>query len=584
MTVPSHTIRHLLQLVIATSLLPPPATASTWETCSNGGKPKWKSEHLTLHASAVGFPAGSLFTDALLESASAWSNAGTDMSYSIALGEGNVAVGNGENETWWTNSLGSDALCITWWNGACELIEADVIFLNTASYTASWGKADLWPYAGSWRPFQTTVIHEFGHAQGLKHTADTYSVMGQDWDHIHANANLAFAYPGEDAVAGSVAVYGTVPGFEDVALAHWRHTGASGEYSSHDRTRLLGIGGIEPGKVVVDEPVYLVGKGDSLRMEVTCENLGNTVQTVNIGYYLSTNDFISTTDTFLGASPVTIARDTADPTTSPLITIPTWLAGSTNYWLGAIINYDKAAADITSSNNATYVGIRTKADPPDLRATAISGPAAARAGTDVAILRTIDSVGGPFLGAHDYSIHLSGDSVITAADPLVTSGSSTTLGLLAINATLPATMQPGTWFWGLIVNAPPGETSLTDNQVAGNPITVEPALDLVAKSIKGPKKLTTGKKAKVTIAVAVENHPGAATYDIVLSNDTVIGTDDIVVASGSASASGTGKLKFKVNDVAPGTWHWGLIIHPVFEESSTLNNAVLGGTLKLQSN
>jgi hypothetical protein len=233
--------------------------------------------------------------------------------------------------------------------------------IESVYYTTS--KSSLSPYGGAFRPFQTTAIHEFGHAGGLGHTATTYSVMGQDWDHIHANCGIATAYPGEDTSAGLIATYGLWAGApQDLGAAHWRHTGSSGEYSTHARTRIFNSAGVELAKVCAGcaEPVYRVNKGQIVQLELTYENMGRTSPlTSPVGYYVSTNDCISTGDTFLGSTSMTLGRDTAF-TWRRTLTIPNTLTSGQNYWLGAIIDYTGATAEGYESNNATYVGIRVQ--------------------------------------------------------------------------------------------------------------------------------------------------------------------------------------------------------------------------------
>jgi hypothetical protein len=348
-------------LALACGLAGSQAQAYTWWTCG-GSNVKWAANSVTLRASVVGFPAGNSYRTALGTVATRFSNTPSKMNYFIQYDEPSVAHDNGQSEVWWDSppAITAPAYANIWWNGSCQIVEGDVVFNNTVSYTTSTTKTSLTPYGGSFRPFHTTAMHEFGHIQGLGHTSNTYSIMGQDWDHIHSNGSLANAYPGEDAMAGSVAVYGLAAGLiQDLGVSHWRWTGSSGEYSTHARTRLFTTGNVELPKVAgTDEPEYRVDAGQQVKLEMTYENMGATTQTSKVGFYLSTNDIISTGDTFLGEGQVTIGRDAPNTTNNSFLWIPSNLVSGQTYYLGAMIDYLDLVDEIYESNNATYLAIR----------------------------------------------------------------------------------------------------------------------------------------------------------------------------------------------------------------------------------
>ena len=456
---------------LLSSALVSSASASTWQTCAGGGNVKWASNSVTLRGGSVSFPSGSSWTNALQSVVSSWSSTPSNMNYGLTLGDTSVALGNGENETWWTNSLGAPAICYTWWNGSCQLVEADVLFLNTVSYSTSTTKTDLSPYGGGFRPFQTTAMHELGHAQGLGHTADTYSIMGQDWDHIHANGSVATAYPGEDAVAGSVGVYGlTGGGFEDLAVAHWRYTGNSGAYSAHDRTRMYNNSGGLLTNLGGAEPLYQVKPSQQVQLEMSYENLGKSNQTVKVGYYLSTNDFISTGDTFLGWQSYTLGRNTVYTVNSMLLTIPSWVTPNATYWVGAYIDYDGTLSETTSSNNAAYTAIKIEQSPPDMIANAISGPSKLKKNNSYTLSLDMSKVN--YAGSYTFEIRLSKNNIISSSDLLIATGNSSSNGAQPFQFQMPK-VKKGKYFYGLIIKNVVGEVISSNNTALGAKVKVK---------------------------------------------------------------------------------------------------------------
>ena len=342
---------------------------TTW-TCL-GEKEKWSNTTQTMRGASNSFPSGS-WRDSLSTAIDRVNQNPSPLRWNKSWGDTSVGVDNGQNEAWFTSDQnlldGAPARafiqwdCIDYWifGKDVEFTEADIIFDNGWNYTTSMSKSNLNAYAGSSRPFQTTAIHEMGHASGLAHTNNTYNIMGQDWDHITANGSTARSYLGEDAAHGLVYLYGTTgSSAEDLAVTHFKRTGASGEYSSHSKTRVTNSSGGSLSTVSINgETGYRVNKGQSVRLELTYENNGKTQQTsADVRYYVSTNDYISTYDTQIGSHTYNLGRNTVY-TTNKTLTIPSNLNSGQNYWIGAVIDADGSLSEMTESNNATYLPIR----------------------------------------------------------------------------------------------------------------------------------------------------------------------------------------------------------------------------------
>lgn len=337
--------------------------AASWDVCGDE-KVTWDSNSVTLRSSSVGFPAGSSWLSALSTSVSRVNENPSPFNFSLVSGDTSVGFDNGQNEIWFSgDSEYSPAVTYTWktcywlFGYHTSIDEADIIFYNGTSYTTSMTPTALWPYGGSSRPFQTTAIHELGHALGLNHVNTEYNIMGQDWTHIHANGSTARAYFGEDAASGAVTLYGLGSG-EDVALTQWKHLGASGEYSTHQRTKLYNTSGVElSGTAFEGARRYNVNKGQTVQLELSAENNGANTQTASLGFYVSTNNLISTGDTLIGTGSLTLSRDGVH-TFKVNVVIPNNLVSGTNYWLGAVIDRTGAITEFSESNNATYIPIR----------------------------------------------------------------------------------------------------------------------------------------------------------------------------------------------------------------------------------
>lgn len=364
-----HTLLKAISFAALTTASINASAYTTWECL--GQKEKWTAETTTLRLSGVSFAPGA-WRDAMTTAITRWNQNPSEFRFGISYNDASVGVDNGQSEAWFSNDAGlldgSPAVafiqmdCIDYWifGTDVEITEADIVFDASESYTASTSKTNLWGYGGAYRPFQTTALHELGHALGLAHTNNTYNIMGEDWTHTHANGSTTRAYSGEDGNNGAVSLYGLFGGaLEDLAVTHWKYSGADGEYSEHVRTRVLDVAG-NPLASYTDngEKRYYVNKGQTVRLELTYENNGKNSQTPTIGYYVSTNDFISTGDTWLGDGSVTIGRNTVYTTSNTYLAIPWSLTSGQKYWLGAVIDKNNAVNEITENNNATYVPIK----------------------------------------------------------------------------------------------------------------------------------------------------------------------------------------------------------------------------------
>ena len=345
----------------------PSLGAWTWEpNCPGGGRPHWKDEQITLRLSGVSFPPNHPSSSAMDDTFKRWNATPSQMLYVSIWNDWVIGFDNDESEVWFTGAtLPSSAWTYTSWDLAtCEMKEADILFnIVDNDFTESRKKQDLKMYAGSQIPFRTVAIHELGHAQGLQHVVNEYSVMGTDITHVHTNGSIVNAYPGADAVSGSLAVYGLQAGAkQELGVSHWQWAGGSVYgYSVHERTGIFNpVTGNEFSRYTSGgEPVYRVRRGNLVSWVLTYENMGaSALVNAKVNYYLSTNSTISNFDTLLKSETHTLSRG-AHPIATEL-TIPTNLTRGKTYYLGAVIDPDHKVSEYYDTENATYTAIRVR--------------------------------------------------------------------------------------------------------------------------------------------------------------------------------------------------------------------------------
>ena len=189
-----------------------------------------------------------------------------------------------------------------------------------------------------------------------------YFVLGKDFEHLHVNSSTARAYLGEDVSDGLVHLYGTSSqNKEDLAVVHWRYEGPDDGYSDHAKTEVSSsTGGTLSTTTVNGEKTYKVNAGDTVKVKFTYENNGaNTQSAVQVGFYVSTNNLITTWDTRLGGTTMTLGRNDVY-TTENTVSLPSTLTSGEYYWLGAIIDENDTLSEEVEWNNATYLPIKIK--------------------------------------------------------------------------------------------------------------------------------------------------------------------------------------------------------------------------------
>ena len=350
-------MRHIfIALVAALALGLAARVAEAWVTYG-----EWGSNEITMRASSVSFPSGNAYRTALGTVTSRIYNNPSECWITQLYDDTSIGFSNGQSEVWFSSD--------SQYNPAVTfpivlfglIIEADVVFYNGEAYTTSMNKTSLWPYGGASRPFETTCMHEYGHVLGISHESDEYNIMGQDWTHIHANGATCRSCLGEDASSAAVALYGLASGgsFQDLSVTLFKWLGRSGEYSTHQLCRMFtGSGGSLSSTAFNGQRRYNVSRSTSYQVEFTYENNGENTQSFNVGFYISTNSTISTSDTRFATRRIDSMGRGDVFTSRTTVTIPSNLTSGVTYYLGVIVDYDNALTEVDGSNNAAYHIIR----------------------------------------------------------------------------------------------------------------------------------------------------------------------------------------------------------------------------------
>ena len=181
-----------------------------------------------------------------------------------------------------------------------------------------------------------------------------------------------------------------------------------------------------------------------------------------VGFYLSTDEVITTDDLFLGDRLVPFGLGIGFTSVASVpITIPSTVAGGT-YRFGALADWTQAISESDEADNGlAATGIYTIVIPqPNLRVTALSAPTATplAVGDSLDVDHTVRNAGNLGAGTFRVGIYLSSDNMLDRAlDTLVGSRDITALAAgtndaLVTAVTIPAGLAPGAYHVGVYVD------------------------------------------------------------------------------------------------------------------------------------
>lgn len=328
-----------------------PAQAFFYWQC--GGDPTIWNGDPSFRISQWNMPTGSA-TDADMRNAmTIWNGTpGTSFDFNIGTtGGGNTSTSDGQNRVEYHfpsevavahAHLRYDT-CITWWPGQNQDIEeSDVHFV--ADWLApgfNWQHGAPNPRSASGNNMRAAAVHEFGHALGLSATNATHENRLLD----NMNSSIpAGGYTGgssnlrnitlPDAARGVRFLYPGSANVRDLFVTNFRLN--SGSTSAT----------LVPALPSCLEP------GQSFTLFFTVGNRGNlSAPTSNCGVYMSTNDFISTSDTRIAGCSWGPGANALVEVDSLMVTLPMSTPTPSTRFFGLFLDDSNTVSESIESNN-----------------------------------------------------------------------------------------------------------------------------------------------------------------------------------------------------------------------------------------
>lgn len=344
----SNTFKALLPLAFALSSVS--AESATWRTC-NDLKQTWEKDWTNMYISTVSMPEGSTWDLQAQYMMSEWNNTpGSNFKFYVGRDtNGSTNTSNGKNEIDFKNKPNETYLGVAqsryecyWFFGTERgYIESD-IHLNTR-YSWTTGKFDGTNF-GSPYNYELVMLHELGHSLGLLHEDDRLATMNSFYPNSGSVGHYNNVTPHADDRHGLRLLYPDSSTGNDVIASRFRNLGAS---SSINRVR-------EEGDDDIWRTVTTLYRGDWYDVEYTFENLGSNTETVPVKFYISTNNYISSYDRYIGSTTWTMPQGSRVESMKSFI-VPTDLSPGT-YYIGYVVDPDNNISESSESNN--FVSLR----------------------------------------------------------------------------------------------------------------------------------------------------------------------------------------------------------------------------------
>ena len=313
--------------------------------------------------------------------------------------------------------------------------------------------------------------------------------------------------------------------------------------------------------------------GQNITLSVTARNTGGgTTDVTTINYYHSTDNFISSSDTLLGADRIVSLSSGRSSSESITTTAP---SSPGTYYYGACVT-----GGTCTSGEMVVVSVPS----PRLELSISVNDSTPFTGQNITLSVTARNTGGETTDATTIRYYRSTNSVISPSDTSL--GTDTVVSLSAgdsspnsLVTTVPS--SAGTYYYGACING--GDCTSGVSVV----VSVPPRLGLNSLGISNAAP-TEGQD--ITLFARVENTEGGVTPETIVryyfSTDDVISTNDILLGISRVAPLSVGLTRVvSVSVLAPsseGTYYYGVCIEGGVCSSARIKVVVSGPRLSLR--
>jgi hypothetical protein len=291
----------------------------------------------SLRIAILSFPSGSVWRFDLENGIGRWNGMwGMWLEYDYSFSSySSFSTGDGDNNVAFLSSGDVDgAWGVTWTrHSGGDILETDIGFNADIGWNT--GAQDERERDESQPAFRKVIVHELGHALGLKHYCSELAQMAQGYaGHVwHGGSEKYRHHPSPDDCEGARYQYPYTANTEvDISLMNFEMDGSCDSHVWRDNSL-----------------VTTVAAGDMVDIEYTVCNLGNVGSSFSVGIYLSTNDYISKYDTYLGGVAYYITDHYASEE-DRTYRIPCSVPAGTCY-IGAVVDPENRLSEVRESNN-----------------------------------------------------------------------------------------------------------------------------------------------------------------------------------------------------------------------------------------